>query len=206
MPFDRDGGHEAAAYDTPSAFNPYDPPKDPESVQPSHRPDPPNVPGLPEGTSGADGEPPTEAPQGPEMEEEQDAPRFDERHRENFVGLLYLGRLQKTFPLFGHTFVVRTLTTEHLAEIGQIVKPHEGSLARNAVYQAAFVAAAVVTVDGKPLPGSLSGDTSMEVTEVRFPYVMANWMPAVREGIYNEAFRLEIEARDVLAALGEASG
>lgn len=200
---------ESALYDsTTPQFNPYDPPTDPESVQPTS-PGPARsslpAPGFGD-TSGEDGEP-QEAPQGQGAEEEQEPlPEFDERHREPFEGLLYLGRLQETFRLWGHTFVIRTLTTEELAEIGQIVKPHRGTHAENAVYQAALVAAAVVTVDGEPLPTGITVDSKDDLSAVKFPYVMRNWMPPVREKVYQRCFSLELISRKVLAAMGEASG
>lgn len=215
MPFDKDGGKkdEATVYNTQPTFDPYDPPEDPESVQPT-RPSPApsstssTAPGTVGDTSGADGESPTEGPQGRKAEdpEEDPLPEFDPKHREPFTGLLYLGRLEKRFHLFGHAFVVRTLTTEQLAEIGMIVKPYKGTSVENAVYQSAVVAASVVTVDDQPLPGAITIDNSDELTTVKYPYVLKRWMPAVREAIYNECFRLEMTTRDVLAAMGEASG
>lgn len=141
------------------------------------------------------------------MEEEKPPlPEFDPKYRDPFHGLLYLGRTQKTFTLWGHTFVIRTSTTEQLAEIGLILQPYEGTSARNAVYQAAIVAACVVSVDGKALPGSITVDKSNELTLVRFPYVLKNWLPPVREAIYDECFKLEMEVREVLDAMGKASG
>lgn len=209
MPFDPDGGQndEAAAYDNPPAFDPYHPSGDsPESVQPtsSSPAQSSTAPGFGD-TSGADGEPPEKAPQGTEDQDEE-LPEFDPRYIEEFEGLLYLGRLQDTFRLWGHTFVVRTLTTEELAEVGLIVQKYRGTTAENAVYQAAIAAASVVTVDGQPLPRSITVDNSDELAAVRFPYVMKNWMPPVKEAIYNKSFALELRARQVLAAMGEPSG
>jgi hypothetical protein len=213
MPFPEDGDSipESSAYDSQPTFDPYDPPEDPESVQPTS-PGPAQLspaPGFGD-TSGADGES-QEAPQdsgGGEEEEapEEDLPEFDPKHRQEFEGLLYLGRLQETFRLWGHTFVIKTLTTEEVAEIGLIIKPYRDSAGYNAVYQSATVAACVVTVDGKPLPQTIEIDTKDELRNVRFPYVLRNWMPPVREAVWNRYFNLELTVRRVLDALGEASG
>ena len=210
MPFPEDGGlSETTAYDAPPTFTPYDPPEDPESVQPTSTSPAPSTtgPGDDGGTPGADGEP-QEAPQGSgeEPDDEAPLPEFDPKHREAFTGLLYLGRLQETISLFGHTFVIKTLTTEELAEIGLIVKRYSGTNAENAVYQAAVVAASVVSVDGQPLPGAITVDASEELTTVKFPYVLRNWLPPVREALYNKSFGLELTVRRVLASMGEASG
>lgn len=212
MPFTEDGDSgatsESAVYDTEPTFNPYDPPENPEAIQPTSRPAPSsNAPDFGD-TSGTDGEPQSQtAPQGSQEEEEKPPlPEFDPKHREPFEGLLYLGRLQKTFSKWGHTFVIRTLTTEQLAEIGLIVKPYEGTNVENAVYQSAVVAASVQSVDGRPLPGTIEIDRSSELTLVRYPYVLKNWMPSVREVVWQEIFTLELESRQVLEAMGKASG
>jgi hypothetical protein len=211
MPFDPDGDQEpeVAAYDAPSAFDPYNPSGDsPESVQPtsSSPAQSSDAPGFGD-TSGADGEPPEQAPQGTEEPpDEEPLPEFDPRWTKEFEGLLYLGRLTDTFTLWGHTFVIRTLTTEELAEVGLIVAKYQGTRAENAVYQAAIVAASVVTVDGQPLPRAITVDTTDELATVKFPYVMRNWMPPVKEAVYNKSFGLELKVRQVLAALGEPPG
>lgn len=215
MPFPEDGDSkpESSVYDSQPRFNPYDTSEDPESVQPTS-PGPAQsstAPGFGD-TSGADGEPqPKAAPQDSdgedgEVPEEEPLPEFDPRHRQDFEGLLYLGRLQETFRLWGHTFVIKTLTTEEVAEIGLIIKPYDGTSGFNAAYQAAVVAACVVSVDGKELPKSIEVGGLDELRNVRFPYVLKNWMPPVREEVWNRYFNLELRSRRVLDALGEASG
>lgn len=207
MPLPEDGDStESAVYDAPPTFDPYEPSTDSESVQPT--PIGPTPSSTTPGT-GDTGEQTESHPQGEQPEQPEEAapglPEFDARHRDEFVGLLYLGRLNKTFRRFGHTFVVRTLTTEQLAEIAQIVKPYAGTTAENPVYQSAVVAASVQSVDGQELPGAITMNR-LDDLRVRFDYVMKNWMPPVREAIYNECMRLEFTSREVLDALGEASG
>lgn len=206
MPLPEDGDStESSVYDAPSPFNPYDPPIDTESVQPTPISPTPSS-DTPE--AGDTGEQTESRPQGEQQVQQDEVielPQFDDKHAEDFVGLLYLGRIDKKFRLFGHTFVIRTLTTEQLAEIAQITKDSVGLSAENAVYQSAVVAAAVQSVDGEPLPGSLTFN-ALDDLQVRFTYVMRNWMPPVREAIYRECTRLELVARQALTALGEASG
>jgi hypothetical protein len=217
MPFPEGGDperkSESSVYDTPSTFAPYDEQhsttssSSPESVQPTSSPAPSSTtPGNVGDTSGADGEPGVTPPQDAEEKAEEPLPEFDKRHAEAFEGVLYLGRLTETVSLFGHKFVIRTLTTEEMAEISLIVKPYEGLPSANAVYQAAVVAAAVVNVDGQPLPGAITVDRTGELTGIKYPYVAKQWMPPVKEAIYNKVFALELKARRALVALGEASG
>lgn len=210
MPFDEDGGEgkpESAVYDSQPTFNPYDPPTTPEGVQPtSPRPAPSSdAPGF-GGTSGNDTEQPAPEASAPQEKPEDPLPEFDPKYREPFTGLLYLGRLQETFILWGHKFVVRTVTTEQLAEIALITKPYLGTAEEQAIYQSAVVAACVVTVDGEQIPGSIMVDDTGELTKVKYPYVARNWMPPVREEVYNRIFALEVLSRRVLEAMGKASG
>lgn len=212
MPFEEDGDSEkseSAVYDTPSTFNPYDPPIEPESVHPTS-PGPVQSSDAPAAgdTSGEDGESQaqTSAASSEDGRDDKPLPEYDHRYREPFEGLLYLGRLEETFRKWGHTFVIRTLTTEELTKIGLAVKPYEETRTANAAYQAAVVAASVVTVDGQPLPTGITVDDADDLLAVRLPYVMKKWMPPVREMVYNRCFALELVARRALDAMGEASG
>lgn len=199
MPVPEEGSAESSLYDSEPTYSPFDP----EVVHPtSPGPAPSSSPAAPGfgDTSGADDESPAEAPQ-----DQPALPQFDPKHRDTFTGLLYLGALTKTFTRWGHEFVVRTLTTEEQAEIALLVKPYEGTRSANAVYQSGVVAAGVITVDGRPLPGSIvQGDSGL--TSVKYPYVMSKWYPPIREGIFNEIFALEVLVRQALDAMGEASG
>lgn len=213
MPFEEDGDSEkkseSAVYDTPSNFNPYDPPIEPESVHPTS-PGPVQSSDAPAvgDTSGEDGEPqaPPSAASSEDGRDDEPLPEYDPRYREPFEGLLYLGRLEETFRKWGHTFVIRTLTTEELVKVGMAVKPYEDTRASNAAYQAAVVAASVVTVDRQPLPSGITVDDADDLLAVRFPYVLKRWMPPVREMVYSRCFALELTARKALDAMGEASG
>ena len=192
---------EESVYDTArsSPFQPFEP----EPVQPNPSPAPSiEDPGTVGGTSGEDGETGPESE--PQAEPQENLPEFDPRYREAFTGLLYLGRLQKSFTYWGHQFVVKTLTTEELAEIALLVKPYEGTRVANAVFNAATVAAGVVTLDGRSLPQPLGGMESG--LAAKFEYVMRNWMPPVREKVFDEIYALETMSRAVLDAMGKVSG
>ncbi len=183
---------------------------DPETVQPtSHVP--PSSSDAPVGdTSGEDGEPQGAKPDEPQDhteapdEEPQPLPEFDPRWRSEFEGLLFLGALKSTFRLWGHTFVIRTLTTEDMAEIALLVKPYEGTRASVTAYQAAVVAAAILSVDGQPLPTPIvMGEAPLEL---RYKYVSSKWYPPIREAIYEKVLEQEITVREVLAEMGKAFG
>lgn len=169
-----------------SPFSPYEPEAEPKSKQ---EPLP-----LDDGADlGGGGE-----AKGPE-----EPAQFDPRHTEAFTGLLFLGRLQKTVRLWGHEFVIRTLSTDDAVEVGMFVKEFQGTRGENAVYQSAVLAAAVVTVDGQEIPAQALGPADSHIP-VRAQWIMRKWMPPVRERIWEEVFTLESQVREVLDAMGKA--
>lgn len=140
----------------------------------------------------------------PESEDEviEPLPTFDPRVRRELEGLLFLGKLTHTFTWMNHTFVIRTLVTDALLEIGMIHKPYVGTLGEVKAYQAAVVASTVVSVDGKPIGFSISDDVSDIVD--RFNYVKDHWYPPVLDAIYEEYLLLESKVNDVIEATGKA--
>lgn len=194
------GSVEESVFDqvSQSSFTPYDP----EAVQPtSASPAPSTQSGDIGDTSGADD---TAGASTAAQDQKEPPPAFDERHREPFTGLIYLGALTDTFTMWGHEFVIRTLTTEDIAEVGLLVKQYEGTLATNAVYQAATLAAALVTIDGKGLPlPVVQGNSGMEQ---RYKWVARSLFPPVRARLWNKYFSLEQVVDDTVEAMGKVSG
>ncbi len=129
--------------------------------------------------------------------------KFDDAHREDFKGLLYLGRVEDEFEYLGHTFRIRTLTTDKFLEIGLLLKPYRDSLAEARAYAAAIVAACVVSVDGEEMPIPLTREESDVAT--RFRYVQRSWYPPIIDAIYDRFLMLESRVEKALVALGEAS-
>lgn len=140
-----------------------------------------------------------------EQEETQPLPTLDPKFREDFDGLLFLGKLEDEFTWLGHRFVIRTLTTEEILETGLIVKPYRDTMAEVKAYQAAIVAGTVVSVDGRPMPTPLTMSPSDTPLRNRFEYVRRNWFPPTLDVVYERYLLLEDRARAALEAMGEAS-
>jgi hypothetical protein len=140
------------------------------------------------------------------QQEDEQIPEFDPRVRDDFNGLLYLGKLQRTFEWAGHEFTIRTLTVGEIIEIGLMHKQYADSLADIKAYQAAVVAACVELVDRRPLPFPISDDPSDTPLLNRFNYVRDHWYPAVLDAVYTEYRVLEGTTAQVIAAMGKASG
>lgn len=133
-------------------------------------------------------------------------PEFPEEFRRPFEGLLYLGKLTRTFTWMGHQFVIRTLVTDEHLEIGLIVNQYAGSLGEPKAYQTACAAACVVSVDGKALPVPISNEKHDTLLQARFDYVRRHWYPLTIDAVYEEFLVLDSLAEKVARAAGNSSG
>lgn len=131
---------------------------------------------------------------------------FDPRCREDFEGLLYIGALTAKFSWLGHTFVIRTLKTDEVIEIGLLTKDYLSTDAWGKAYQAAVLGASVLTVDGKEPPLPLTAEKDDTLLRTRMEYVMRSWFPPTLDAVYERYGRLEVKAREVIAAMGNRSG
>lgn len=199
----QDGPLEESVYDQPPQVGPFDP----ATVQPTSSAAPSSTaPGF-GSTSGADGaQPSQEAEPGTGGQQEPPLPQFDPRHRDAFEGLIHIGALTETFPWLGHRFTIRTLTTGELAEVALLVAKYEQTQMASKVWQAATVAGCLISVDDRPLPAPLTTDPGDTPLKNRFDYVMARWFPPVLDAVYDRYIRLELQVRDVIAAMGNRSG
>lgn len=138
---------------------------------------------------------------------EQTAPQpveFDERWLKEFEGLLYIGALTSQFSWLGHKFLLRTLKTDEVLRVGQIIAPYVGTAGENKAYQAAVLAGATLRVDGKELPIPLTGDPDALMQD-RFNYLV-RWFPPTLDHVYDRYLVLEMKAREVIDAMGKALG
>lgn len=131
-------------------------------------------------------------------------PKFDERYREPLEGLMFLGALKKTFTWMGHEFIIRTLTTDELIEVGLLIQPYSGTAGANKAYQTASIAAAILEVDGEPVAPPVSKDKSELVN--KFMYIKKNWYPVTVDVVYQQMLELEATVAAVLQQMGEPQG
>lgn len=132
-------------------------------------------------------------------------PEFDPRVRDDFDGLLYLGRLTDSFSYAGHEFTIRTLSTGELLEVALLHKPYAGTMGDAKAYQAALAAACMVSVDGKPMPLPITNEATDTALVNRFEYVKRTWFPPLIDVIYGRFLDLEDKVDRVLEAMGNPS-
>ena len=103
----------------------------------------------------------------------------------------------------GHKFRIKTIDTDTYLKASQYAKRYENTLGDMKAYQAAIVAACLVSVDGKPLPVPvLSGQDDFDA-RVFFCGKMFSW---TLEAIYLQFCVLENTVAQVIENLGKVSG
>lgn len=137
---------------------------------------------------------------------EQEDLSFDERHRLDFEGLLYLGYLTDEFVWMGHKFSIRTITTNEYLEVALLHRKFQSTIGDIRAYTAAIVAACLVTVDGQDLPLPLDRLVKDVSLEYRFRYVTDHWYPWVIDAVYERFQELESKVESVMESMGKASG
>jgi hypothetical protein len=123
----------------------------------------------------------TEWVEEPQPEQPEDTPVSQDT-----TSLLNLGKLVARTEIHGHEVVLRTLTIDEELEVGLLVHQYEGTDVWGRAVATANVAAAIETIDGKPLVGLLGpGENS---TLRKFNYIRKNMYWPVIKMIYEEAY------------------
>ncbi|THA72580.1 hypothetical protein E6R60_27000 [Streptomyces sp. A0642] len=133
-------------------------------------------------------------------------PSFDQRHSENFRGLLYIGSLTERFSWLGHDFVIRTLAVDELLAVSLVLKEYQGTGGgEQLAYATAMVSMSVVSVDGEELPAPIGEDQKLaEWAHRRFAYVKNNWYQYTISHVFQKYLELEDKAQQVVDAMGKA--
>ena len=132
---------------------------------------------------------------------------LDPRSREDFVGLIYLGKLEEPCSIAGHSFVLRTPPQPDRLEMGPLHKPYLNTVSTEAAWRVITVAAYLRRIDSQLAPEPLS--PSVTPLRTRLDWVQNNiYSEHVIERLYDECLLLDGRVREVINALdgqGESS-
>lgn len=147
---------------------------------------------------------PLGTPLGTGQDTQNETGPFDERYKDDFEGLAFLGALEARFSYIGHKFVIRTLTVDELLAAGRIIGEYQDTPAGTRAYATVMVALSVVSVDGKGLPSPIGeGDDAYSWARERFDYVKARWFPFTVDFVYERYLLLEGRTQQVLMEMTE---
>lgn len=147
--------------------------------------------------------PPMDA--GPPPEDER-IPEFDPRWREPFEGMLYIGHLEETISFWGHSFLLVTPSSAERLKISLLTKPYDGTIGWEFAYSCALVAAYLIKVDHQDLPRPITNDPKDTAMEERWNWILNNLKKPVIDALFERCTIVDSEVRDVLDAMGKASG
>lgn len=105
---------------------------------------------------------------GPEEEVEKEEPITTDEH-----SLLYLGFLSDTVDIHGNKISLRTLKIGEELEVELLTHKYRPTVEAERAYATALVAAAIQSVNGRPLVEGLGPKS--ETLESRFQYILDNW-------------------------------
>lgn len=129
---------------------------------------------------------------------------FDEKYKEPFTGLLFLGYLENTVTIWGHVFRLVTPSQMEKIQAGQLHKDYADTLASEIAYQTILVASYLTEVDHRELPKPVVNDPKENAVRDRFRWVADNLRGPVIDRLFSECLILDGEVRNTLAAMGEA--
>lgn len=119
-------------------------------------------------------------------EEEQEIQNEDEISpslKTDVENLLINGSISTEVSLAGHTFTLRTLTIGEELTIAEICQAYEGNFAQAKAIATATVAAALETVDGRPLMHKIGPDGS-NIIRQKFQYIRSKWYWIIISELY----------------------
>lgn len=117
--------------------------------------------------------------------------------------LVEIGHLTSSEQVFGHEFVLRTILPVEEFVAASIISKWGGTLAETKAFQAAYLAASIVSVDGRPMTRPL-GPSVQEVGAAQlknFNYIITKWHWPIIDRIYDAFAGLVLRQNDALEEL-----
>jgi len=125
--------------------------------------------------------------------------QFDLRHRDNFTGMLYLGKLKDEFHYLGHVFSLETPTHAEKLEAGLIHKPHINAISSDIAWAALTTALYLRAVDGTDLPSGIGPrDTGLKD---RYNWIIENIRSSIINKLFEQCLILDAKVEAALAEL-----
>lgn len=136
------------------------------------------------------------------LEQPLDDLAFDERHREDFVGLLHLGKLEMECRVAGHRFLLRTPSQPDRLAMGPLHKEWLNTLTAERAWMLVTVAAYTRRIDTEVAPEPLN--QNITALRTRFDWIMASiYNEQIVERVYSHCMLLDARTRELIDQLDE---
>lgn len=103
--------------------------------------------------------------------------------RRDIENLLASGSISKEIELAGHSFVLRTLTIGEELAVAEIAGEYDGNYAQTKAVATATVAAALESIDGRPVMQRLGPDRSNNIRQ-KFQHIRNKWYWIIISELY----------------------
>ncbi len=113
------------------------------------------------------------------------------------LGLLYVGKLTKSFDYQGHDFVIKTLTMGEELQAALITRDFEDTVEYPRALATAIVGACIETVDGKPIVTEL-GPSEDDYLQRKYTFVKNKWYWPTINFVYDRYIELLQEQKEAL--------
>lgn len=132
---------------------------------------------------------------------------MDPRVRQDFTGLLYVGRLEEECKVAGHRFLLRSPSQDDRLEMGPVHKPYVNTATMENAWRTITVSAYLRRIDSEVAPEPLG--PGVGAVRTRFDWMRASiYSSAVIDILYQNCLELGARVDAVISSLdslGEAS-
>lgn len=128
-----------------------------------------------------------------------EADSFPANIHEDVDGLLWLGYLTDDFTLWGHKFVIKTITRGERLIVAQLTKEFEDTLGMADAYEAAQVAAALIAIDDTPLADIVPGTDQGVRIRANFERIKG-WYDPVLATLFERVVALNLRQQQAFLA------
>lgn len=139
------------------------------------------------------------------MEEQTGFDQFPDAIRDDVDGLAWLGHLQTTVHMWGHSFTLQTLKANEELEAALIAKEYQDSFGQVKAHAWAHLAMSVVAVDGDENFCPPIGPDVRKHATAKFRYMTENWYWPIGEFLFGEYVELVQRQTEALEALEDLS-
>jgi hypothetical protein len=137
--------------------------------------------------------------------ETNDFDQFPEDIRDAVDGLAWLGHLQDTVHMWGHSFTLQTLKAGEELEAALIAKEYQDSFGQVKAHAWAHLAMSVVAIDGDQDFCPPIGPDIRKHAEAKFRYMTENWYWPIGEYLFGKYVDLVQRQSKALEALEDLS-
>lgn len=126
---------------------------------------------------------------------------FDPQYKDDVDGLLWLGYLTRSCPLYGHHFILKSLTRGERLAVTLVAQEYSETVGLGMAMESATVSASLLTKNGVPFHPKLS-ETQDPIIRIREAFQEVNsWYDPLIEALFTQYKFLNLRVAQAFAEL-----